>query len=224
MHVKIFEALTVKDAVKAVKREFGSDAVILSTREKISDGPEKLKVVEVTAATPQTERSIGGASRALHTESTSDARLALLELKIQQLADSAATRSQYHSLETGLSELKALLLESLRGKDGSPLQNLPEALVPLDRTLRANGVADTNIASLMKHLRTLAIDSDQARAGGSALEDFYKTNAMRWMLKRIKIAPRWALSPGSAMVQAFVGPPGSGKTSLVAQIAAQYHI
>jgi flagellar biosynthesis protein FlhF len=224
MQVKTFEALSVKDAVKAVKREFGSDAVILSTREKISEGPEKLKMVEVTAAIPQSERTFGGASRAVSTENTNDARLAVLELKLQQLADNSATRSQYHSLETGLSELKSLLLESLRGKDGSPLQNLPESLISLDRTLRANGVSDTNIAGLIKHLRTLAIDSDQARAGGTALEDFYKTNAMRWMLKRIKIAPRWTLSPGSAAVQAFVGPPGCGKTSMVAKIAAQYHI
>lgn len=53
MDVQKFEAFTMQDAIKLVKRELGRDAVILSTREKIStaDGTGKpLRLIEVTAA------------------------------------------------------------------------------------------------------------------------------------------------------------------------------
>ena len=62
MQVKTFEAVSFKDAVKAVKQEFGNDAVILSTREKSAEGRPNVKVVEVTAAAANSSRSIAGAS------------------------------------------------------------------------------------------------------------------------------------------------------------------
>lgn len=53
MEVHKFEAFTMQDAIKLVKKELGKDAVILSTREKISssDGAGKpIRLIEVTAA------------------------------------------------------------------------------------------------------------------------------------------------------------------------------
>ncbi len=53
MDVQKFEAFTMQDAIKLVKRELGRDAVILSTREKTStaDGTGKpMRLIEVTAA------------------------------------------------------------------------------------------------------------------------------------------------------------------------------
>jgi flagellar biosynthesis protein FlhF len=41
-------------------------------------------------------------------------------------------------------------------------------------------------------------------------------------MKRIKIAPRWSLIPGSISIQALAGPTGTGKTSLIAKLAAHY--
>jgi flagellar biosynthesis protein FlhF len=41
-------------------------------------------------------------------------------------------------------------------------------------------------------------------------------------MKRINIAPRWSLIPGSISVQALAGPTGTGKTSVIAKLAAHY--
>ena len=42
------------------------------------------------------------------------------------------------------------------------------------------------------------------------------------MHKRIKIAPQWKISKGTTAVHMLVGPAGSGKTSLVAKLAANF--
>jgi len=227
MQVKTFEAVSVKDAVKAVKKEFGADAVILSTREKYSPGPERLKTVEVTAAVPQNPRSVQGAARSAAKEANDLGFLAervnSLDAKLNQIQENTASKLQYQSLENGLQELKSLVIEALRGKSESPLSGLPEALVGIDRALRATGVDATIIAQLMKHLRALSTDEPQLKAGGAPLIEFYRSHAMRWMLKKIRIAPRWEFTPGNASIHAFVGSSGCGKTSLIAKIAAQYH-
>jgi flagellar biosynthesis protein FlhF len=54
MEVRKFEAFSMNDAIKLVKKELGRDAVILSTREKetlaVDGGDRRLRVVEVVAA------------------------------------------------------------------------------------------------------------------------------------------------------------------------------
>ncbi|MEY4066738.1 MAG: hypothetical protein RIR26_2946 [Pseudomonadota bacterium] len=53
MEVRKFEAFSMQDAIKLVKRELGRDAVILSTREKTSaaeSGGKPVRLIEVTAA------------------------------------------------------------------------------------------------------------------------------------------------------------------------------
>jgi len=53
MDVRKFEAFSMQDAIKLVKRELGRDAVILSTREKTSSpdsGGKPVRLIEVTAA------------------------------------------------------------------------------------------------------------------------------------------------------------------------------
>lgn len=60
MEVRRFEALSMNDAIKLVKKELGKDAVILSTREKDTlavDGGRALRVVEVVAAAASSVRA-----------------------------------------------------------------------------------------------------------------------------------------------------------------------
>lgn len=225
MQVKTFEALTLKDAIKQIKKEFGSEAVIVSTREKPIAGASRGSVVEVTAAIPESHRA-GGSGRSITPTSPelnhAIEKLTSIESRISHNHANLPSKSQFHSVETGLSEIKQLLLESLRDKDGSTLQNIPSHLVNLDRSLRSMGVEEIHVVSLIKYLRALPIPDDVAKNGPEALEEHGRSQAMRWMLKRLKIAPRWTLMAGTQSVQAFVGPAGSGKTSVIAKIAAQY--
>ena len=224
MDIKTFEAFSMKDAIKNVKKALGADAVILSTKEKTSpDGKNRL--IEVTAAAAGSMRSVGGASSqhsslsgttAVHLENQIEG----LSIRLTSLQENTPTKRQVDALESGLQELKMLLIETLRGKDGSALKDLPQALIPIERQLRAMGVDDTSMAELIKHLRTLP-DPE----AGAAIAEHYRDHAIRWMLRRVKIAPKWNVTSGGATaVHALVGPAGAGKSSAVAKLAALYHL
>lgn len=162
-----------------------------------------------------------GATKESPIETATDAGLNALSARVNALADAAATKSQVQALEAGMRELKLLLLETLRGKDGSPLKDLSPALVPIDRQLRVMGVDDVCIADLMKHLVSLPPPLTSPDEGQDVTAA-YRDQAVRWMMKRIRIAPRWTVMPGAVSWQAVIGTPGAGKSSVVAKLAAHY--
>lgn len=222
MDVRTFEAFSMKDAIKSVKKALGTDAVILSTKEKV--GPQgKGTVFEVTAAAANHQKA-GASSQAakghnaadLGAESAGEA-IEALNARLTALADKTPTKAQLQALESGMQELKLLLVEALRTRDGSVLKDLPEAIVPIDRQLRIMGINDITIAELVKHLRHLPLPEDASEALAH-----YQAQSIRWMMKRIRVAPRWTIMPGTTTYQALVGTPGVGKTTLVAKLAALY--
>lgn len=221
MDIRTFEAFSMKDAVKSVKKALGVDAVILSTKEKPAPGG-KGTVYEVTAAAAGSKKT--GASRApeltTQGDAEADSRLDAAIARLTAVSDQAPTKRQIAVIESGMTELKLLLVEALRNKEGSSLENLPEALVPIDRQLRVMGVDDVQIAELVKHLRTIPPPDAKAEDAST----YYKDQAIRWMMKRIKIAPRWQVMPGAVTYQAIVGTTGVGKSSLVAKLAAHYAV
>ncbi len=221
MDIRTFEAFSMKDAVKSVKKVLGVDAVILSTKEKPAPGG-KGTLYEVTAAaagsTRKTGASRGEASHGTGIGGEQDTRLDATLARLTTLSDQSPTKRQVAALESGMQELKLLLVETLRGKDGSTLQDLPEAIVPIDRQLRVMGVSDVAIAELVKHLRTIP----PPERGSDDASGYYRDQAVRWMMKRIKIASRWTVMPGSVSYHALVGATGVGKSAFVAKLAALY--
>jgi flagellar biosynthesis protein FlhF len=214
----------MKDAIKAVKSEFGSQAVILRTKEKMV---ENNKVIEITAAVPDAPRYAGASVQADHSFSLQDApdfdgRIERLEAKLQNFSETVAKKSQLQAIESGVEELKLLLMEALRQQNGSNLKDAPIAIVDIHRQLQVMGVEEAQIAQLVKFLRELPNPEDQSPKLPESPSEYYKSQAIRWMLKRIKLATKWQPSKGSMLVHAFVGPSGCGKTSLVAKLAASY--
>lgn len=230
MQVKTFEALTIKDAVKAVKDEFGSDAVILHTRRKsLGDGKGGSMMVEVTAATP--ENKVGASSKALallghhdgHNSSDMKDRLSSLESKISLLAENIPSKARMAGMESGLDELKLLLTEALKTKSGSVLENVPEYLVDLEQRLRIMGMDHVHVASLVKHLETLDIPHE-SKEQMDRQKELVRAHAMKWLYKKITIAPKWAIMSGSPSIHVFAGPTGVGKTSIIAKVAASFSV
>ena len=215
MDVKTFEAFSMKDAVKAVKKELGSEAVILSTREKAAPGG-KGTIYELTAAAPGSRKVGASGPRAQTTSADYEAGLDHIQARLSALVDVAATRTQVQAVEAGLQELKLLVTEALRNKEGSLIHDLPKAMLPLERQLRLMGISDVTVAELVRHLRALPA------VGDTDGESYYRDQAIRWMMKRIKIAPRWSVMAGSVSYQAIIGASGVGKTSIAAKLAALY--
>ncbi len=225
MIVKSFEGLTMKDAMRAVKKEFGSDAVILSTAEKAIAGSDT-KIIEVRAAAPETKKLNGAVfnGQQSNTASMKEAgeRLNIIDTKITRLAETVPTKSNFQNLEGSLEEIRFLLLEALKTKEGSLIEGLPDHLISIERTLRLTRISEKEIAELLKFLQALPAPTEKELASFESKEDYFRTHAIRWMLKRIKVYPRWDNLRDTTAVQVFVGPSGSGKTTTIGKIAAHY--
>jgi flagellar biosynthesis protein FlhF len=183
MDIQTFEAFSMKDAVKAVKKSLGPDAVILSTREKpMPNG--KPPVIEVTAAAAHKISGKIGAQKAAQAKGLSsddfddvDRHADALSTKLSILIENSPSREQVSSLEFGLGELKALLIEALRSKEGSSLQGLPPHIIPIERQLRSMGLEESCLAELVRHLQTMPIF--EAGQTGEAIESYYRDQAIR---------------------------------------------
>lgn len=231
MQVKTFEADNMKEAVRAIKREFGQDAVILSTKSKTGQGAGQDSII-VTAAIPEKGRTQGATVRSVGsthgghdmTDANSVSMEALgrvqsLENKVTALSETLANRAQMYSLETGLKEVRALLLDVLRNNATDTEGDLPPVIFDIYRQLKAHGVDDVYLANCIKAMTSLEPTPEVQAGGPDALKDFYRSQAIRWMLRRIKISPRVSQLPGTTAIHAIMGPSGIGKTSLIAKLA-----
>jgi flagellar biosynthesis protein FlhF len=214
MQVRRFEALTMKDALSAVKRELGQNAVILSTRE-LPDVKSGVKLFEVTAAASVTSKP--GAEMGEGRPTTDFDFGPELLARLAELTENLPTRSQMRVIEGAVRDVKSMLTESFRGRDSN---NKGSAhLHTLERLLKTAQIDDAIVADLLRHLHSLPAPSEVQKSGNDNIEDYYRDQAIRWMIKRIKIAPKWNATPGITNIHAFIGNSGVGKTSLMAKLA-----
>lgn len=227
MEVKTFEAFTMKDAIKAVKSQFGHDAVILKTNERPGrDG--KGKIYEVTASPSGASfrsgaRSSGSKEPVLSGEDIANWQRSLNEIKrrIDHLESVSLKREHLDGLESGIVEVRAILGEVLSEKSETIYQGLDEDLSQIIRRLQMMDVGDMELVDITKYLKSLPIPKglkDQDRV------NYLHTHAIKWMMKRVKIAPLWNPVMGERQVQVLVGPSGVGKSTTVAKLAAKFFL
>ncbi len=217
MQVRKFEATTMRDAVTAVKRELGANAVILSTKEIPPSADGLPKLYEVTAASSVTSKS-GAEARAAGTSSNHNALPdGEITQKISNLQENMATARQARLIEGAIYDVKNMMIELIR--EVSVGDNIPPHIFALDRTLAASGVDRSVIAELRRHLQTLPSPSEINRIASDNIEQYYLDNATRWLMKRVKIAPKWTNTAGITNVHVILGTPGCGKSTLVSKIA-----
>jgi flagellar biosynthesis protein FlhF len=222
MEVRTYEALTVKDAIDNVKRDLGNNAVILSVKNQNTPGQDQQKAVEVRAAAMSKSSSQNGSLGSDIIEATSEVHqnIKIVDARVKSLGESLAKREHIESVEFALKEMRVLLVDSLRNFEAGLIPDLPLFLRAIEEQLKISGVQPKIIIDLLKaislqeHPATLT-DSEE-------LTDYYRGLAIKWLLKRIHIAPRWTFEPGSPSFHAFIGGCGVGKTSALAKIATHY--
>jgi flagellar biosynthesis protein FlhF len=223
MDVKTFEAFSMRDALKAVKTHFGNDAVILNTREKKIEGARG-KVYEVTAA-KNSQASIKGASRGQDNQQYRDNLVELveyfktLERSIKALGEDMARRQDLFRLDAGLHELRTVVYDGLSRSKGSAVEGMNPGMARIFQRLKLMGLDESEMSKLAEFLKALPLDS---KTDPDHLFQQYQTQAIRWMMKRIKVAPLWNPVMGERAVHVLVGSSGSGKTSAAAKIAHHY--
>jgi len=221
MDIRTFEAFSMKDVIKSVKQSLGNDAVILSTKEKASPNG-KSTIYEVTAASSTNNRKSGASTSHEHqprqssgvTQQDFDA----INVRLTAIAEQIPTKRHLTNMDAGIHELKLLLLEALREKESSQFEDVPLALANIMTQLKVMGVNESSIIELVKYLRSLP----PLESKSTTEDEYFRGQAIRWMMKRIKIAPKWVVMKGTTAYQVVIGPTGVGKSSTIAKLAAHY--
>lgn len=220
MLVKTFEGFSMTEAMRAVKKELGSDAIILSTSEKLLENG-KLKVVEVKAATAQPSTSVTSEPNTQLDVDKIKYRLDRIEYTNERILDRVNSDQFYEQIFDHLREIKLILSTNDLHKD-IPDLDLNEHLGKLYQQLFINGVAKNHLIELFKHLQSSEKSEKEEIKNFSNIEEFYRSHAIRWMLKKIKILPIQKPNAGKTQIHALVGPTGCGKTTILTKLAAFY--
>ncbi len=213
MQVRKFEATTMRDAISAVKRELGASAVILSTKELPPSDAGLPKIYEVTAAAAVSSKS--GAEARPSANEASSVRDSEVIAKLSNITDTMPSARQVRLLESSVQDVRNLLLDLLR--ETRTTDTTPPHLFSLEQTLNGSGVDRVITAELIRHLSSYAPPS--ANQAADDLEAHYSEVASRWLMKRVKIAPKLTNVQGMTNIHVFLGTPGSGKSTLVSKIA-----
>ena len=213
MQVRKFEATTMRDAISAVKRELGANAVILSTKEIPPADTGMPKLFEVTAAASVSSKS-GAEAKPSQTDVSSASASETL-VKINALSENVASAKQVRLMESAIYDVKNLVLDLLREHRSN--ENTPSDLFAIEQSLLASGVDRSATAELIRHLASGA-DSGK-RLATEDMQAQYREVASRWLMKRVKIAPKLSNVPGMTNIHVILGTAGSGKSTLVSKIA-----
>ena len=202
MHIKKFTGKTAKDALAAVKAEFGGEALIMSNKKTATGAYEVVAAIDYDLSRPL----------------DIDMRHARVKSPV---ALTAERRGRLHAVDCGVHdgsspELKREIRELKEAKELFKMaisrSNAPVAKLfdRLEQELSSNGI-DRRLARkiLVNAFSGVAKDKTGDEA---ALKDYMKSR----MMSKIKVTDPLA----SRSVVAFVGPTGVGKTTTIAKLAA----
>lgn len=228
METKSFTAGTMRDAIKAVKSEFGQDAVILKTSQRVDAYGSN--IFEILASPNGSSFRAGGSMRgevnglSVGKDDLQFWQRSLSDMKssITDMGRSTVKKSDINGIESSLYEIRNLISNNIYARSTDFYKDLPEAAARVVEKLQLMGIAPNYLIELSKYLKNLPAE-DEVGTSDASFEN-YQAQAVRWMLKRIKISPSFNTSVGESSVQVMVGGTGVGKSSVVAKIAADFHL
>ncbi len=238
MQIKKYEAVDMPSAIKMIKSDLGSDAVILSTR-NIRKGDRAFGLfgrgmVEVTAALDwapvessdaplprsRPDRTAGSPSSGLEDLPT---WLYPLKQDIHEIRDAMGLLQSLQQSQSGeqrllkeLNDIKTAVQTRRKGRGDGDSPETPPLLRQLKQRLVLNDVNDRTIATLF--------ESIQGKLPGPLLASPKKLEAaVREILGRIfTVQGGIGLTGEGPKKVALIGPTGAGKTTTIAKLAAAY--
>ena len=233
MKIRKYEAAEVSEALDQIRRELGSEAVILSTREIVPAGSPKGagRRVEVTAAV---DYAIHGRPEKEGTQSRFDQILGELLPKIEKGEALLVIREELRAIREALDDLRktppldrsricATLYDDPRvSVRRVPLTEKPAfpggSCAPLERLywrLREGGVDQPTAAGLIRLMNEKMTrgEKEKEEAVAGCLE-----RVIQGMVKMLSSRTAQAAEPEITLL---VGPPGAGKTTTLVKLASQ---
>jgi|CXWL01.1.fsa_nt_gi flagellar biosynthesis protein FlhF len=212
------------EALAGVKRCFGPDAIILSTRTVSRGGVLGLKskpLVEITAARETPALAEAGrtrrlaASQARHTTGRALAAPGITKVAAVQLGDAASSTSLLKEFVSLKSLVSDLVLETRR----TNTEKAPKTLYALYRNLIENAVADEVALSLIRRLED-ELTPEQLKDAGKIRE-----HLSRALVESLPVSgPIMPARMGEPYIAALIGPTGVGKTTTIAKLAANFSL
>ncbi len=205
MHVKRFYNSTVREALAAARAEFGPDALVLSTELVSAPGWRGWMGRRVVALTAATEREVSARRTVTPFHRHDD-----LDEADDSMGWAAGSRAAQTTGRFGGNRRE----EDLREASADDVRR--EFARPDRHEAARKGV----VARLM----ACGIESSIAEAAAAQLTPAECRNLTEAVLARVlesALAPLATPDTTQARVEVFVGPPGVGKTTTIAKIAAQ---
>jgi flagellar biosynthesis protein FlhF len=211
MQSKTYRARSMKEALRRVRRDLGSDAVILSAREVrrgwlFGLGPKPIAEVVATDMMP---------AQVAITDQPSSRR----DRAVAVTPDTAASFAPQSRFGGQLESLRGVVeLLNRHGNFEHLLPDLPSVLVPTYSQLIEADVPEVVSRRLLRHV----VESLEP-------EQFNKADAVQASLctaveQYLAVAPPIQAIAGVRRVVALVGPTGVGKTTTVAKLAANFKL
>ena len=247
MKVKTFHALTMQDALRAIKEELGPDAIILSAKQ-VREGGRLLKafnrpVLEVMAASDQDiQRSPQSTEKVQHdalarrpsnaeAESAATFQQTLQGMLKANRETTAPTVGRSVSLKPSAVQVKPIRLHHLH----SVVNELGRLLEDLSRAddrsignqssptlvgLRRSLVEQGMNPSTVDLLLKEACKTEQA--DGPCDDESMRRALQREIATRVRTSGPLLKGTGTPAISLLIGPSGAGKTAAVAKLASYY--
>lgn len=225
MQIRKFEGKTMAEALRLVKKEFGPDAVILSSGSKLGGGSFGLfgsPMVEITAALdrnpPAVPKKVDMYKNIFEPPAASSGG-DLLGSGLQ--LESFGPESP-EALKQEIKELKRLVATMKGQKKGKTWKALsvPQAFEDIYSSITSAGVSPRIARALIeKGASHLNKCSERKRSGSISLA---KEAVALEIMSHVKVSGDIKTGDKKGKAVAFVGPTGVGKTTTIAKLAAKY--
>src|SRR4051812_22770703 len=201
MRLKSYFAGTVESAIRLARQEMGEDAMLVNSR-KAPPEARHLGAYEVVFA-PDPDLRLETARPQKVEEPAAPAGSSL----IQEMAE----------MRRQLDKVSAQVSRSSARSRRRPAPSNP-ALDDVEELLGAHEIAGDLSGHLLRNLESLPLTASRNDALHALRQDLHNRLAVS-----AELSP-WSLEGGPRAIAALVGPPGAGKTAMLAKLAARHGV
>jgi len=220
MLIKIFEGATLQDAVRSVKKVFGKEAIIISTKRKASEGTQSPGIYEVTAGLTSKERGYNPLNEKFtETLTTLNSDIKDLTTELHSRGSQSYFDHRFTSMEYKLEALHNILLTNFSKKGEQHLKesHMKQPLLGIYQILTQQGIHHQYIVETLDYTnQQLQKESKKSeKLNQQALK--YTAKFLAKDLKILSTEDRFSLE--MPPLQIFIGHYGCGKTAALIKYA-----